>query len=240
MEDMYQSALEKYNDLNTKADALKAVYDKAQAEYERQAAYLTAVSEAENELETAGLAVESAQYALEAAREAYAQAEKNIPVREAELEAAKDKQARAYQLSYENAYENEITDEDFAYLNEYISEVKRTEKEAATAAAALQPAQEAYDSADKAYREALAVYTNALADVAVCQDDYNNYLIAEKKESTTEVSEKKDIVVSSNMAGTYESVQTGRMASPAPYGAAMGISFVTALWAVLRRKRNRS
>ena len=171
---------------------------------------------------------------------ACAQAEQNIPVREAELEAAKDKQTRAYQLSYENAFENEITDEDFTYLNEYISEVKRTEKEAAAAVAAIQPAQEAYDSADKAYREAMAVYTNALADVAVCRDDYNNYLIAEEKNSVATVSEKKDTVVSSNISGTYKSVQTGDMASPAPYGVAAGVSFITALWAVMRRKRNRS
>lgn len=240
MEDMYQSALTEYNDLKARADELKTVYDEAQAEYERQASYLTAISDAENELETAGLAVGSAQYALEVAREVYAQAEQNIPVREAELEAAKDKQARAYQLSYENAFENEITDKDFAYLNDYISEVKRTEKEAASAAAALQPVQEAYDSADKAYREAMAVYSNALADVAVCRDDYNNYLIAEEKNSVATVSEKKDTVVSSNISGTYKSVQTGNMASLAPYGAAMGVSFITALWAVMRRKRNRS
>lgn len=240
MEDMYQSALTEYNDLKARADELKTVYDEAQAEYERQASYLTAISDAENELETAGLAVGSAQYALEVAREVYAQAEQNIPVREAELEAAKDKQARAYQLSYENAFENEITDKDFAYLNDYISEVKRTEKEAASAAAALQPVQEAYDSADKAYREAMAVYSNALADVAVCRDDYNNYLIAEEKNSVATVSEKKDTVVSSNISGTYKSVQTGDMASPAPYSVAAGVSFITALWAVMRRKRNRS
>src|SRR5699024_10725729 len=55
MEDVYQSALTEYNDLKARADELKIVYDEAQAEYERQAAYLTTISNAENEMETAGL-----------------------------------------------------------------------------------------------------------------------------------------------------------------------------------------
>ena len=105
----------------------KNAYDKAQSRYEEQAVFMDAIDNAEINLSDAKVKVSKTEKDLAAAKEAYETAKQNAATCNRNLAAAKDKLERAGGLSYVDAYENGVADEDFAFLNEYIMLVKQAE-----------------------------------------------------------------------------------------------------------------
>ena len=137
---------------------------------------MDAIDNAEINLSDAKVKVSKTEKDLAAAKEAYETAKQNAATCNRNLAAAKDKLERAGGLSYVDAYENGVADEDFAFLNEYIMLVKQAENESDKAAVALAEAREGYAMAYGAYQQALTEYSSALSDVAICQEDYNGFL----------------------------------------------------------------
>ena len=107
------------------------------SDYDAVTAVMDRLSSAKKDAEDAEAALLAAQNALnEACRNAEDSAAAQI--------AAQEKLSRATALSYDDAIETPITDEDFAYLNEYIEAVLDAQRRAEEAQAALEEAENAY------------------------------------------------------------------------------------------------
>ena len=106
-------------------------------------------ADAAEAVRAAVIAAENAGEVLLKAQEQFAAAEDALAQAQAERAKAADRLARAEGLSAEEALHNAIEDEDFAYLNEYIDAVR-----------------DAQDQMDEANR----IYSLALADLAIAQD----------------------------------------------------------------------
>ena len=127
-----------------------------------------ALEEAIDKATQAGNAVENAEANLEDAEKALAEATDA-------LDKAKDKLERAKALEYKGVDTPEITDPDFAYLNDYIAALIDADSE-------LDKAQKAFDEAKKALDDAKAAYDKAADEYAGSKDawdkayeDYKNW-----------------------------------------------------------------
>ena len=98
------------------------------------------------------------------------------------LNKAQDKLKRAQGLSFEAAKENEITDPDFAYLNDYVARAKAAEKKAEDANAAVSALAEALEKAKAEYEKAKKARELAELNLMLAQAEYDMFAPQEKPE----------------------------------------------------------
>lgn len=144
----------------------------------------------------------------------------------APLDAAEDKLARAGVLSYDGPNTTEVTDPDFAHLNEYVVQGKRAHGEADAAKAAYDAAHANLAAALAARQRASEDYASALVDVAFAQAKYDELraIEADAVTGTPDGGAGLPLTGDGDAAGTW--------ATPLAGGAAA----VALLAAVLRRR----
>ena len=107
------------------------------------------------------------------ATQAEAEALAELDKAKADLEIAKDKQVRAESITFEDAKEEAIVDEEFAYLNEFIQAIRDAET-------AKTQADEAYDVAEADLAEKSETFKNVNARYLAVKAQYDK-LLAEKE-----------------------------------------------------------
>ena len=132
-----------------------------------------------------------AKAAYDKAQEELDAADANLKEKHAELVKAVNFREKADQLSYEDALENDITDEDFAYLNDYTALVKARKAEAEEAVAVYLKANKNLADTKTAYTEAKTANAAAIAELAIAQTEYDAELKAEEDKKKAEEEAKK-------------------------------------------------
>lgn len=120
----------------------------------------------------ADAAFEQAQSALAVARDAVVRAQAEAEQAQATLQAASGKALRAASLQYDGL-DTEVTDADFAYLNQFVSAARQASQNVENATGALAVAEMAFQEA-QANRDARTLeYAEALAALAIAQADFD-------------------------------------------------------------------
>ena len=180
---------------------------------------------------------------------------------------AEDRMERAKHLSYEDALVNEITDSDFAYLNDEIKNVKDADARISLLQAAYEDAVKKVAETKQTYEDAKTANAKASAELAVAQTTYDKYLAEKRaqdaidKAKADEESKKanemirrvlkqkssvdnyNDIiptsVVKNSANDRADSVKTGDSANVAGLAAAMGMAGIAVAASLEEKKRRK-
>ncbi len=174
------SATEAYNKANDDCIAAEQARDEAKdalADAESKLESLTSGDSAAAKLAKAMTARDEAKEKLRFAEDALANAEDNLTHAEESLVKAKqskevtaNKLLKAMNLSFEDAMEKDIEDEDYVYLNERVAAVKAAEEAYASARLELTNAKEELIEQKAKCDDAEKAYIAALADLTIAQD----------------------------------------------------------------------
>ena len=85
----------------------------------------------------------------------------------------------------------EITDEEFAYLNDYVKAIRETEKKAEKAEKILEEKTKIAAETKTAYEAAKKVRVQTEAELAIAQTNYDKLLAKAEKEEANKKPEKK-------------------------------------------------
>lgn len=156
----------------------------AESDYEQLNARRMRIVEAEKELREAEEAVTNLNTKIEEIAGTIADAEEQVRVCQEELDRKAAMMDRASSFSYESALEKPIDDEDFAYLNEFITKQREAEASVKTSADALVAAKDAREAAEGAFNESYDAWVEALALQAQAQADYDELLAQDSNPGT--------------------------------------------------------
>ena len=120
--------------------------------------------------DAAAKAAENARAALAEAQDQLAGAEETLVQAQVERAKADNRLLRARELSVEDALNNTIEDDDFAYLNAYIDAIRNAQNELDEAEVNLENAKEELTARESESAEAQRAYSLALADLVCAQD----------------------------------------------------------------------
>ena len=196
--DKVQTAQSAVDVATEKRDAAKAELDNLYGNNKDIEALRKAKEEAQAKEIEAKAAYDKAQEELDAA-------DANLKEKHAELVKAVNFREKADQLSYEDALGNDITDEDFAYLNDYTALVKARKAEAEEAVAVYLKANKNLADAKTAYTEAKTANAAAIAELAIAQTEYDAELKAEEDKKKAEEEAKKKAEEEANKKANEDS-----------------------------------
>lgn len=200
----------------------QADMDTASAELEEVSAKWNKLVAANEEQHTAKENCKKALMDKENAEKVYADALKNVDDCRLRLEEAEDRLKIAKELNYDEIYNGgTITDEGFAYLNDYVQEVKAAEAAYDKALEALDEALADKNLKTEEYIKVSRKYSEALADVAICQVEYDALKPVTPATPTVEETAAK----SDTQPKTGDPASTGRLL--ATMATAVGAMFVT-------------
>ena len=146
-----------------------------QDEYDDLVEAITPLREAQAAEREASEAKDTAATELGNAEADELQAEADLEAAIQAYEDAKDLKGRADLLSYEDALETPITDEDFTYLNDYINAIADADAAVVAAQKTAEEKKATLKEAQKVYDDAKAAHLVTLANLAAAQADYDKF-----------------------------------------------------------------
>lgn len=219
----------------------------AKTVYETSVDKITPLRNAQTALDNAKDNYKNAEESLESAITALNDAITKLSQKNDLLASAKDFAARANLLSYQGSQTTEITDEDFAYLNEKVKAVLNAENALKAAKIKLAQTEETLATAKENLEAAKQQHTKTSAAVSIAKTIYESFLPkeAEAKEpdngtvqATNTVKTSADTSSDKAQNGTLKAgtVKTGDTANAGAYGIALTGS-ILALGAALKKRR---
>ena len=219
----------------------------AKTVYETSVDKITPLRNAQTALDNAKDNYKNAEESLESAITALNDAITKLSQKNDLLTSAKDFAARANLLSYQGSQTTEITDEDFAYLNEKVKAVLNAENALKAAKIKLAQTEETLATAKENLEAAKQQHTKTSAAVSIAKTIYESFLPkeAEAKEpdngtvqATNTVKTSADTSSDKAQNGTLKAgtVKTGDTANAGAYGIALTGS-ILALGAALKKRR---
>ena len=117
-----------------------------------------------------------AQETLAAAKETVQNARAILVEKEEKLTAAREKQSRAQAITFEDAMETPVMDEDFLYLNDLIATIREKQKVYADFAEKSVRLEKTLADRFLLLQEAEKAYARAVAELTFAQADYDRFL----------------------------------------------------------------
>ena len=164
-----------YNDAADARDDSQDTVNTLQDEYDDLVEAITPLREAQAAEREASEAKDTAATELGNAEADELQAEADLEAAIQAYEDAKDLKGRADLLSYEDALETPITDEDFTYLNDYINAIADADAAVVAAQKTAEEKKATLKEAQKVYDDAKAAHLVTLANLAAAQADYDRF-----------------------------------------------------------------
>jgi len=257
-------------DLSEKKTALAnatSVKEQAQKEYDEVVEAITPLRNAQNDYKLKKTAEDTAKAEYQEAQDTVDKLSVALVDAVESQKNAEDRMERAKHLSYEDALVNEITDSDFAYLNDEIKNVKDADARISLLQAAYEDAVKKVTETKQTYEDAKTANAKASAELAVAQTTYDKYLAEKRaqdaidKAKADEESKKanemirrvlkqkssvdnyNDIIPTSvvkNSANDHaDSVKTGDSANVAGLATAMGMAGIAVAASLEEKKRRK-
>lgn len=156
-------------------DISQEVKNEIQAEYDALVEAITPLWNAQKAEKEASDAKDNAATEYGNAQADELQAQEDLKAAIQAYEEAKDLKGRADLLSYEDALETPVTDEDFAYLNDYINAIADADAAVVAVQKLADEKAAALADAKKVYEDAKADHKITLANLAAAQADYDRF-----------------------------------------------------------------
>ena len=165
------------NEKTKKADQAKAVYDAAKAS-------LDAYNAAQDALKTAQADTVVARNTLKVARELANEKAQAVTDTQKAHEKALERLKRSNALSLESAMKAAITDEEYKYLNAYVTKIETTKQAYTKALEELDAAKAVTAKAKASYDKEAVKHAETIADLTIAKANYQKFVDTEKKAET--------------------------------------------------------
>lgn len=160
----------------TAKNTAQTAFEEKEAERAEIAETLEAVDAAGEVLANAIMDAEEARMAYDDAVQGVADAKANIVEKEQALEEAKARLEAAKQVDFEEVLASGQYDESNQYLKEYVDKIHELETAVENCWEELGAAKALLEEKEPEYKEALKAYNEALAELALAEADYREFL----------------------------------------------------------------